>query len=60
MNEFSRFLVRSSLPGPRLNHAMCSFATIGAIERVRKEDVPGDSEPIAPESTSSMSVPLGS
>lgn len=38
---------------------MCSFSAVGTVEGVREENIPGNSEPVAPESTSRMPVVLG-
>ncbi|MDG2486624.1 MAG: hypothetical protein P8M65_02825 [Roseibacillus sp.] len=39
---------------------MCSFPAIGAVERVCQENIPGNSEAVAPEATTYVPIALGS
>tara|TARA_B100001093_G_scaffold105410_1_gene97675 strand:+ start:7686 stop:7949 length:264 start_codon:yes stop_codon:yes gene_type:complete len=39
---------------------MCSFPAIGAVERICQENIPGNSESVAPEGTTYVPVALGS
>ena len=59
LREALRFRVSALFPGSWLDYTMCSFPTVGTVECVCEENIPGNSQPVAPESSSCMPVTLG-
>ena len=59
VREVLRFRASALFPEPWLDHTMCSFPTVGTVECVSEENIPGNSQPVAPESSSCISVTLG-